>query len=329
MKRVTWFVASVLAVAVAAAALVFQTSCAPAGSDSAKPAAPGKRLKFIFVCTCVNEAFFNPVKKGVRDAAKLVDVDTEYVGTEDVDLKAQAAMVAKAVADGYDGIAVDLVDTKAFDEVVADAIAKGVPVVAFNTDDTTPNARLSTVSQDVYRAGLKVGETAAPLIPDKSRILMTMHSENCSPLDDRLRGEQEVLAKKGVTWKVVITGTDPEKCCEVITKALKENPDIKFVLGTGQADTEGAGLAIERNFKGGGYACAGFDLSPEILRLIKAGHIKFTTDQQPYIQGFYPVIQLALYVRHGIRPSNIDSGATLIRAEDVDKVIPQSQAGYR
>jgi len=84
--------------------------------------------------------------------------------------------------------------------------------------------------------------------------------------------------------------------------SLKADPEIKVVICTGQADTEGAGLAIERHFRGKGYRAAGFDLSPGTLRLIKAGHIQFTIDQQPYIQGYYPVIQLALYCRYGNPP---------------------------
>ena len=103
----------------------------------------------------------------------------------------------------------------------------------------------------------------------------------------------------------------------------------EVVLGTGQVDTEAAGLAIEREFKGRGYGAAGFDLSPDILRLIKAGIIKFTIDQQPYIQGFYPVVQLALYCRYGIRPSSMDAGAGLITRENVDSVMELSKRSYR
>ena len=96
------------------------------------------------------------------------------------------------------------------------------------------------------------------------------------------------------------------------TQALRENPDIRIVLGTGQSDTEAAGRALEAHFAGQGYWSAGFDLSPETLRLIQAGHIRCTVDQQPYIQGFYPVLQLTLYLRYGIVPSDIDAGAAII-----------------
>ncbi len=80
--------------------------------------APEKHLRFIFITTCVEEDFFKPVKKGMRDAAKMMDVDCTFTGTKGVDLPAQAAMVRQAVKDGYDGIAVDIIDPVAFDEVL-------------------------------------------------------------------------------------------------------------------------------------------------------------------------------------------------------------------
>ena len=80
------------------------------------------------------------------------------------------------------------------------------------------------------------------------------------------------------------------------------------------------GLAIERCFSGKGYWSAGFDLSEETLRLIKAGHIRFTIDQQPYVQGFYPVVQLTHFIRYGLVPSDLDAGAGIIDRSNVDRV---------
>ena len=39
----------------------------------------------------------------------------------------------------------------------------------------------------------------------------------------------------------------------------------------------------------------GFDLIPETLASIKAGDLDYTIDQQPYLQGFLPVLALYLY----------------------------------
>ena len=287
-------------------------------------------LRFAFITCAVDARFFEPVSKGMNDAARMMGVKCHFLGTEGVDVKAQADLVRQAVADGYDGIALNIIDPVAFDEVVREAIEKDVPVVAFNVDDhMTPNARLSSVNQRLFEAGQTLAEYVLPHIPNSAHVLMTMHDEGVSALEDRLRGEQTVLREKDVRWTILVTGNDSVKGTEVIADALQENPDIRVVLGTGQSDTEAAGRAIERYFSNKGYWSAGFDLSSETLRLIQEGHIRCTVDQQPYIQGFYPVIQLTLLSRYGIVPSDIDAGAAIIDRFNVEQVIELTKQKYR
>jgi simple sugar transport system substrate-binding protein len=287
-------------------------------------------LRLAFITCAVNAKFFEPVRKGMEDAADMMGVEADFIGTEGIDVKAQAQMVRGAVADGYDGIAVNLIDPEAFDRVIRETADKGIPVVGFNTDDhATPNARLSCVNQRLYEAGQSLAQHVLSHVPDGAHVLMTMHDKGVSSLNDRLAGEQAVLKKKNARWTVIITGNDSAKGAEVITEALKTNPDIRIVLGTGQADTEAAGRAIEKSFAGRGYWSAGFDLSPETLRLIRDQHIRCTIDQQPYIQGFYPVIQLTLYLRYGIVPSDIDAGAAIVDAANVDQIMELTRRQYR
>ncbi|MEI6297400.1 MAG: substrate-binding domain-containing protein [bacterium] len=292
--------------------------------------APEKRLRFIFITTCVQEDFFKPVKKGMADAAARMGVECVFTGTEGVDLKAQAEMVRQAVRDGFDGIALNIIDPVAFDEVVREATRKGVPVVAFNVDDqATPNARLSAVCQRLHAAGQTLGRECAKFIPRGSHILMTMHAAGVSALEDRLHGAQEELQKNGITCTVAVTGNTAAESAQVITRELKGNPEIKFVLATGQADTEGAGLAIEQNFGDRAVVAAGFDVTPTILRLVKAGPIRLTMDQQTYVQGFSPVVQLTLYKRYGILPSSMDAGATVVTKDQAESLLKLSAAHYR
>ena len=300
----------------------------PAEAPRAKE--PPKPLRLIFI-TCSAEArFFEPVKKGMRDAAEMLGVQAEFTGTQGVDLTAQAEMVRRAVADGCDGIALNIIHPTAFDEVVKEAIGAGVPVVAFNCDDhSTPNARLSAVNQRYYEAGRKLGQHVAPHVPEKAHVLLTLHDAGISSLEDRQRGIQEALKDKSIVWKVLVGGNRAEQAAEKIAAALREDPEIRIVLGTGQADTEAAGLAVEKHFAGKDYWSAGFDLSPNTLRLVKAGTIRCTIDQQPYIQGFFPVVQLTLYLRYGIAPSSMDAGAAIIDRQNVERVTDLTARGYR
>ena len=231
-----------------------------------RPADSQRRLRFIFISTCADYDFFLPVKKGMQDAAVALGVECSFTGTRGVDLKAQVQMVRDAVAAGYDGIALNIIDPSAFNAVVQEAIDRGVPVVAFNVDGSqTPNARLSAVCQKLYEAGRALGEAAAPFIPVGSKVLVTMHDAGVSALEDRLRGAADALKVKSVTTHVIITGTERDEAIASIRQALAENPEISFVLATGMADTEAAGLVIERHFHGRGYSAVGFDLTPEIL----------------------------------------------------------------
>jgi simple sugar transport system substrate-binding protein len=289
-----------------------------------------RRLKLVFITCCVDEAFFGPIKKGMHDAAKMMDVDCYFIGTKGVDPVEQAKMVRQAVADGFDGIALNLIDAEAFDSVVADAISKGVPVVGFNIDDnSTANARLASVNQRVHAAGRILAQHVLSEIPSGAHILMTKHDEGVSALEDRLRGAQEVLKPKKITWTTIVTGNNARGGAEIVTKALRDNPDIRIILSSGQSDTEAAGRAIEAHFAKKGYWSAGFDLSPKTLELIRDGHIRFTIDQQPYVQGFYPVIALTLNLRYGIAPSDIDAGANVIDSRNVKQVMQLTAAGYR
>ncbi|UCD49748.1 MAG: substrate-binding domain-containing protein [Phycisphaerales bacterium] len=311
-------------------ALIFVSLGLVGCPSQSKPLETEKPLRLAFVTCAVDAKFFGPVKKGMNDAAEMMGVQCDFLGTDGVDLDAQAQMVRQAVADGYSGIAVNIIDPEAFDEVIQEAIDQGVPVVGFNVDDhATPNARLSSVNQRLYDAGETLARHLLPHIPDGAHVLMTMHDEGVSALEDRLRGEQAVLKERNVRWTVVVSGNDSVRGADVIAQALTEHPDIRIVLGTGQSDTEAAGRAIETHFAGQGYWSAGFDLSPTTLRLIQEGHIRCTVDQQPYIQGFYPVLQLTLYLRYGIVPSDIDAGAAIIDKDNVEQVIELSERLYR
>ena len=312
---------------VLALACVLLAGCSTGGAFSNPKTRP---LRLAFVTCAVDAKFFEPVRKGMNDAGGMMGVECDFIGTEGIDVATQAQMVRQAVEDGYDGIAVNIIDPEAFDRVIRETVDKGIPVVGFNVDDhATPNARLSSVNQRLYEAGQSLAEHVLPHIPDGAHVLMTMHDEGVSALEDRLAGEQAVLKKKNARWTVIVTGNDSTKGADVVTEALKANPNTRIVLGTGQSDTEAAGKAIEKSFAGQGYWSAGFDLSPETLRLIHGGHIRCTVDQQPYIQGFYPVIQLTLYLRYGIVPSDIDAGAAIVDAANVDQVLDLTHRQYR
>jgi simple sugar transport system substrate-binding protein len=55
-------------------------------------------------------------------------------------------------------------------------------------------------------------------------------------------------------------------------------------------------LAVGRALaaRGGAIRAGGYDLLPNDLKLVADGTLDFVVDQQPYVQGFVPVLQLFL-----------------------------------
>jgi simple sugar transport system substrate-binding protein len=93
-----------------------------------------------------------------------------------------------------------------------------------------------------------------------------------------------------------------------MTQYLIGHPKTAAVVGLGQTPTSQAVQAIHD--AGLNIPAGGFDVSKEILDDIKDGKLIATVDQQPYSQGFFAVTQLALNLKYGLYPSDMDTGGT-------------------
>jgi hypothetical protein len=60
-----------------------------------------------------------------------------------------------------------------------------------------------------------------------------------------------------------------------------------------------------------GVIVAGYDLYPQTLGYINTGDATFTTDQQPYLQGFVPILQMYLYKLSGGAVAPADTNTSL------------------
>jgi simple sugar transport system substrate-binding protein len=266
-------------------------------------------MKFIYITPFVDEEFFIPLKKGIRDAADMLKVSAEFTGTPGADLEAFTALVEKAIAEKYDGIALSFAHGENLTPLVKKAGAVGIPVTAFNMDFPA-SGRLAGVSQNFYKAGLSLGKRAAGKLGKNITVLGVMHDPGVECLEDRLRGISDGLKELNVTVKTVYSGNVSEKAKELILKEI--TPDVKAILCTGQPDLHGAGLAVKSLPEGSRPYVAGFDVCDEINALIREGIIDFTIDQQPYVQGFYPLLLMYQHLKCGITPFDIDTGAAIV-----------------
>ena len=96
--------------------------------------------------------------------------------------------------------------------------------------------------------------------------------------------------------------------------------NIKGMFGTSGGDTENVGSVMqEYDLVKKGVHGGGFDLLPKSLRAVKGGYLDFVIDQQPYLQGFYTVMEMfAFKVSGGLSgPADINTGLKFVTKEGV------------
>jgi simple sugar transport system substrate-binding protein len=236
-----------------------------------------------------------PTRYGAQDACKLLGCTYQWTGSENSNVNEMVNAFNTAVTSGADGIAVALVDLKAFNQPVESALKAKIPVVSYNAD-ATGNARLAYIGQDLFLSGQEMGKRIENLVPsgDVALFIATPGSANIQP---RIDGAQSVLKKNSsITTHVVATGAAVPNELSTIDSYATGHPSTKGYFAVDAGSTQSVAQTIQKhNLRSKGVKGGGYDLTPITQKLLASDQIDFTIDQQPYLQGFLPVLELYLY----------------------------------
>ncbi|HZU40950.1 MAG TPA: sugar ABC transporter substrate-binding protein [Solirubrobacteraceae bacterium] len=254
----------------------------------------GGGYKFTFVNHVTTNTFFVPTQYGIADACKLFNCSYQWTGSQSSNVSEMVNAINSAVAAGVDGIATCLVDPTAFNAPVSKALSAGIPVVAYNAD-AAGNPRLAYIGQDLYLSGQKMGEHIASLVPsgDVALFIATPGSLNIQP---RIDGAIATLkSHPSITPHTVATGAAIPAELTVINSYAQGHPGLKGMFAVDAGSTQGVAQTIQKQGLKGKVHGGGYDLLTPTIDLLAAGYIDFTIDQQPYLQGFVPTLQLFMY----------------------------------
>ena len=79
----------------------------------------------------------------------------------------------------------------------------------------------------------------------------------------------------------------------------------------------------------GALCGAGFDLSAATAQASQDGSVSVVLDQQPFLQGYLPIVQLYMSANFGFAGMNVDTGAALITADNIAQVAPLAAEAIR
>ena len=286
---------------------------------------PHPRWRFVFVNHALTNPFFVPAKYGSDDAASILGANAEWTGSSSSDVGEMVKAMRRAIETKADGIAVSIIDPLAFNGPTALALSHGIPVVSYNADGGKSNARLAYVGQDNYQSGLELGARMVRLVDsgDVYLFIATPRQQNIQP---RIDGALDAIRDSGrpVRAHVVASGVDVTAELTKVEATYKANPRLRGLFAVDAGSTAGVAHVMRKyGLHEKGVRAGGYDLLPSTLQAIHAGELDFAIDQQPYLQGFLPVLQLFLYRYSSglVAPADTNTGLNFVTRENVGRYL--------
>jgi simple sugar transport system substrate-binding protein len=273
------------------------------------------------------------VYNGARQAASDLGADVEYVWS-DWDPQKMVTQFAEAMATNPDGIAImGHPGEEAFAPLVDEAEAQGIIVTSQNTDLPSIESRYAGagfgyVGQELYQTGYNLGAEAvrrAGLVEGDRAFVWGLLSQPTRGL--RTQGVIDAFEDAGLTVDYIeidsATNADSAAGIPTFVAYVSSNPDVKVVVTDHGALTSTLQTYLEAAGKGpDDIYGAGFDLSPATVEAIRSGYTDLVIDQQQWLQGYLPILQICLTKQFAFSGLHVDTGGGFASADNVEILAP-------
>ena len=295
------------------------------------PKTPG--WKFYFVNHVTTNPFFTPTQYALADAAALLGLPTPvWGGSTNSIISDMVSNFDTAVAAGADGIALAAISATAFTSPVASAMSKGIPVVTYNADGVYVSGkpvigtnRLCYVGQSLYSSGQSMGEQIKTVLPGGGDIVIFTPVVGTGNTQPRYDGAVSVLGSSYNVAEIATGATTPVEAPAMKAYLNAHKSTLKGAFAIDSGDTEFLGAQLKS--LGMSIPAGGFDTTGQTVPAIQSGLLDFTIYQDPYLQGFLPVLYMYLYNLSGgvLSPPDTDTGLSVVTKSNVEPYIADSR----
>jgi simple sugar transport system substrate-binding protein len=275
--------------------------------------------------------FWAIVKNGGDAAARQMGIRVTYRSPDIYSVTRMRQLIDEAVRSRPDGLVVSI-PTPALAGAIRRAVRAGIPVVSINSgsDIFRRLGVLAHVGQVEEPAGLAAGKRMAA---DGVRDAVCFNHEpgNAGP-DSRCRGFARAMRAAGAKVRVVKIELREAARAERQVAAVLRDRSIDGMLALSSDGGEAALRALEATGRAADVELGTFDLSPDVLRGVLTGRIRFAVDQQAYLQGYLPVVMLGQLARYGLFAAEgkvIPTGPHFVTRATAAQAIRLSQRGIR
>jgi simple sugar transport system substrate-binding protein len=312
---------------------------AMAGTPPAAQAAGEFRFNYVMHSN-TGQPFWGAVNRGMQDACKQLNVDCQMLFLDkDGDANQELSNFQASVAQHVDGIVTTIINDDLLNAAVKDAIDHQIPVIAANVDHSrhgAGNARLSFIGQDLEQAGYDLTAEVSKSFPagDVHVLINAVDLAQGWALQ-RTNGVERFLKdyrarekNRKVTWEKIEATYDTATEESRVAAYAQAHKNLTAVIDVANAFPIALAMK-DLGYKPGQVQVAGFDLVPPVIEAIKSGYQQVAVDQQPYLQGYLPIVQLYMIRKYKLGPWDVNTGKAMVTKENIDAVAALSKKGIR
>ena len=300
---------------------------APAACRRAQESPDGRsRLRIAVIPKSTTQEFWKGVHGGAMRAGRELDIDILWQGPiREDDREEQIRLVDHARTRGVSGIVLAPLDNKALRRPVSDATRAGIPVVIFDSG-LDSDEYISLIETDNYKGGRMAGDHLATLLGGKGPVVMLRLQEGSASTTAREQGFLDAVAQHpGIT---VISSNQYAGPTSESAYRASENLLAAFRAGTGgiagifcpnESTTFGMLRALQSANLAGRIRLVGFDSSDKVLQGMRDGQVHALVLQNPVAMGYLGVKTMVAHLRGEKIERKVDTGATLVTAQNVDQ----------
>lgn len=253
-------------------------------------------------------------KEILADRNCVVDV----ISVDSFDAMSWTSAIENCTASGYDAICIFGVSDE-LNDCVNKAIEAGIKIMTFN-GDLPDTERVAWYGMDDYEAGKVAGQTISDALPDGGKYAIITGSFSVYGHEKRRTGCREITDARDDLELIgeYENDDDAQKAYDHTTNIITANPDLAALYVTA-GGPGGAAQAIIDAGKSGEITLVCHDCLSAVSDYIADGTISLCIDQDPFNQGYQPIVDAFNLLVADVQPEEINAYDAVIATPDTVK----------